>query len=80
MVLVSPGRLARPWRGQRAANPGDPEPGFDPCCYLCPGKTRANGDANPGYSSTFVFDNDEGSEDPTGAFALASGPGFDDSD
>jgi UDPglucose--hexose-1-phosphate uridylyltransferase len=30
----------------------------DPNCYLCPGNVRANGDRNPDYESTFVFDND----------------------
>ena len=27
-------------------------------CYLCPGNLRANGDRNPDYGTTFVFDND----------------------
>jgi UDPglucose--hexose-1-phosphate uridylyltransferase len=31
---------------------------YDGECYLCPGNTRAQGQKNPNYSSTFVFDND----------------------
>lgn len=33
-------------------------PSFDPGCYLCPGNARANGEKNPAYTSTYVFDND----------------------
>lgn len=33
-------------------------PAYDPTCYLCPGNTRASGDANPQYKDTFVFVND----------------------
>ena len=31
---------------------------YDPDCYLCPGNTRANGNANPAYTETYVFPND----------------------
>ena len=57
-VLVSPQRTARPWQGQveRIADPD--VPAHDPACYLCPGTHRAGGTVNPGYRSTFVFDND----------------------
>lgn len=57
-VLVSPHRTQRPWKGQveTAAHAVIPE--YDPDCYLCPGNTRAGGQKNPDYSSTFVFDND----------------------
>lgn len=27
-------------------------------CYLCPGNARVNGDRNPDYKSTFLFEND----------------------
>lgn len=57
-VLVSPGRKARPWSGQREGTTVEERPAFDPNCYLCPGVERANGDTNPDYSSTFVFTND----------------------
>jgi UDPglucose--hexose-1-phosphate uridylyltransferase len=33
-------------------------PAYDPTCYLCPGNVRANGERNPQYDGTFVFDND----------------------
>lgn len=33
---------------------------YDPSCYLCPNNSRANGDKNPPYSSTFAFTNDFG--------------------
>ena len=57
-VLVSPQRTQRPWLGHREHATGDPRPAFDPKCYLCPGNTRANGEVNPTYPSTFVFAND----------------------
>jgi UDPglucose--hexose-1-phosphate uridylyltransferase len=31
---------------------------YAPDCYLCPRNTRANGERNPDYTSTFVFTND----------------------
>lgn len=37
----------------RTANPP-----HDPDCYLCPGNSRAGGQVNPDYKSTFVFTND----------------------
>lgn len=57
-VLVSPQRTKRPWQGRRESPVSDQRPGYDPDCYLCPGNTRANGDRNPEYDSTFVFEND----------------------
>jgi UDPglucose--hexose-1-phosphate uridylyltransferase len=56
-VLVSTQRAERPWQGQTEAQ----EPAaakYDPKCYLCPGNRRANGETNPDYQSTFVFEND----------------------
>jgi len=38
--------------------PAESQPVYDPKCYLCPGNSRAGGVHNPGYTSTFVFDND----------------------
>ncbi|RME69588.1 MAG: UDP-glucose--hexose-1-phosphate uridylyltransferase [Verrucomicrobia bacterium] len=57
-VLCSPHRAKRPWQGavERPAPPNRPE--YDPKCYLCPGNTRANGEKNPAYTSTHVFEND----------------------
>ncbi|NUY80381.1 UDP-glucose--hexose-1-phosphate uridylyltransferase [Flavobacterium sp. MAH-1] len=57
-VLVSPHRATRPWQGQTEAVNEEKRPEFDATCYLCPGNVRANGEQNPNYESTFVFDND----------------------
>jgi len=57
-VLVSPHRARRPWLGQVEKSPAEAIPAYDPKCLLCPGNTRVNGEANPAYTSTFVFDND----------------------
>ncbi|WP_218354302.1 UDP-glucose--hexose-1-phosphate uridylyltransferase [Alteromonas lipotrueiana] len=57
-VLVSPHRAKRPWQGQSEAPAQAEQPEYDPACYLCPGNTRINGEKNPDYSSTFVFQND----------------------
>jgi UDPglucose--hexose-1-phosphate uridylyltransferase len=57
-VLCSPHRLERPWQGQTEASSEERRPAHDPNCYLCPGNTRANGQRNPSYTSTFAFDND----------------------
>ena len=57
-VLVSPHRTQRPWLGQTEEEAAARQPDYDPLCYLCPGNARAGGMRNPGYTSTFVFDND----------------------
>lgn len=57
-VLVSPHRATRPWQGQNETVNEEKRPEFDPTCYLCPGNVRANGEQNPAYESSFVFDND----------------------
>jgi len=57
-VLVSPHRAKRPWQGQKEAIAEDGRPEYDPTCYLCPGNVRANGEVNPQYTSSFVFEND----------------------
>lgn len=57
-VLVSPNRLQRPWRGQVDAVEDEDLPKYDADCYLCPGNSRANGNANPAYTGPFAFDND----------------------
>lgn len=57
-ILVSPQRSERPWLGQVEKRPPEAQPSYDPECYLCPGNVRANGERNPLYASTFVFDND----------------------
>ncbi|RZJ73343.1 UDP-glucose--hexose-1-phosphate uridylyltransferase [Flavobacterium sp.] len=57
-VLVSPHRATRPWQGQTEAVNEEKRPEFDETCYLCPSNVRANGEQNPKYESTYVFDND----------------------
>jgi UDPglucose--hexose-1-phosphate uridylyltransferase len=57
-ILVSPHRTKRPWKGQVERLPSDIRPPYDPQCYLCPGNTRASGESNPKYESTYVFVND----------------------
>ncbi|TAQ83781.1 hypothetical protein B7494_g7896 [Chlorociboria aeruginascens] len=51
-------KTKRPWQGQQEAASKTTLPEYDPSCYLCPGNTRAQGDTNPKYKSTFVFVND----------------------
>ena len=57
-VLVSPHRAKRPWQGQVEKVSRDEPVAHDPSCYLCAGNTRINGEVNPNYDSTFVFQND----------------------
>ncbi len=57
-VLVSPHRTKRPWQGRVEKTADEQRPQYDPTCYLCPGNTRANGEHNPHYESTYVFTND----------------------
>lgn len=57
-VLVSPHRTQRPWQGAQEDVQTQKRPEYDEKCYLCPGNTRAQGDSNPVYEQTFVFEND----------------------
>ena len=57
-VLVSPHRLKRPWSGQVESVEEEVVPSFDPNNPLCPTVTRPNGQSNPDYKSTYVFQND----------------------
>jgi len=57
-VLVSPHRTQRPWQGKQESESKKHGIAHDPNCYLCPTNIRANGEKNPEYSSTFVFNND----------------------
>ena len=57
-VLVSPHRATRPWQGQNEKIHTDTLPEYDATCYLCPENVRANGQNNPKYESSFVFEND----------------------
>ena len=57
-IVLSSGRLQRPWRGAVDAPAAPALPHFDAGCYLCPGNTRANGSVNPDYRGPWAFDND----------------------
>ena len=57
-VLVSPQRNLRPWQGQNEVHSTEAGLRHDPTCYLCPGNERSGGQANPAYTSCYVFDND----------------------
>ncbi|KAB1252267.1 Galactose-1-phosphate uridylyltransferase [Camelus dromedarius] len=57
-VLVSAHRMKRPWQGQVEPPLLNTVPRHDPHNPLCPGATRANGEVNPHYDGTFLFDND----------------------
>lgn len=57
-VLCSPHRATRPWQGQQETPATANRPAHDPNCYLCAGNRRANGELNPPYRDTFVFEND----------------------
>lgn len=56
-ILVSPHRAKRPWLGQQEKPGRNDAPEHDDKCYLCPGTTRATGEQNPDYESTYVFTN-----------------------
>jgi len=57
-VLVSPHRAKRPWQGQLEASDDEQKSAYDDGCFLCAGNTRINGEINPNYQTTFVFQND----------------------
>ncbi|MEM9400332.1 MAG: galactose-1-phosphate uridylyltransferase [Verrucomicrobiota bacterium] len=57
-IFVSPHRTQLPWKGQQEMPHTEKRPSYDPNCYLCPGNTHANGERNPHYTDTYVFDND----------------------
>ncbi|NBC36149.1 UDP-glucose--hexose-1-phosphate uridylyltransferase [Novosphingobium sp. FSY-8] len=86
-VLVSPHRAKRPWQGEQAKAAPASGAAYEAGCYLCPTNTRTNGEANPDYPATFVFDNDfpalltdtpdpaSGSSDGDPVFAIAPARG-----
>jgi UDPglucose--hexose-1-phosphate uridylyltransferase len=80
-VLCSPHRATRPWQGQRETTVAAQRPSHDPTCYLCAGNKRANGECNPAYTDTFVFENDfralldeEGAANPSRSELLQQAP------
>ena len=71
---MSASRTKRPWLGATEAETTAERPAYDPGCYLCPANTRANGDVNPRYDTTFVFTNDFSALRPdTGVGEFAEG-------
>ncbi|KAI9139445.1 galactose-1-phosphate uridylyltransferase [Paraphysoderma sedebokerense] len=72
-VLCSPHRMKRPWLGSQEPIAPSDRPKYDPKCYLCPGNKRANGEVNPEYDDTFIFDNDfpaVKADQPSGLFGM----------
>ena len=57
-VILAATTSDRPWSGDTVQPSEQPEPDFDPGCYLCPGVTRASGNINPPYLKPFAFTND----------------------
>ena len=57
-IMVSPHRTKRPWQGKTEDIVKNSRPEYDPSCYLCAGNPRMNGEINPKYSDTYVFQND----------------------
>lgn len=57
-ILISPHRNQRPWQGAQEKPVSISAVAHDPQCYLCPGNIRANGQRNPQYAGTYVFEND----------------------
>ena len=57
-VLVSPHRGNRPWNGKVENSKPVETKKYDPHCNLCVTNLRSNGQKNPNYTETFVFDND----------------------
>jgi UDPglucose--hexose-1-phosphate uridylyltransferase len=57
-VIVSRGRIQRPWQGARETPRLQTAQHWCADCYLCPRNGRAGGAVNPDYPATFAFDND----------------------
>jgi UDPglucose--hexose-1-phosphate uridylyltransferase len=57
-VIIAAHRQHRPWSGEEIRSPHLPLPAYVEDCYLCPGNRRVDGQVNPEYRQTFVFDND----------------------
>ncbi|HET6383196.1 MAG TPA: galactose-1-phosphate uridylyltransferase [Armatimonadota bacterium] len=75
-VIVAAHRQNRPWIGETVARKDESIPDYAADCYLCPGNQRVSGARNPGYASTFVFDNDHPSVGPDAPLDLPRPPGI----
>ena len=57
-VIIAVHRQHRPWNGEEIRSAQLVLPAYVEDCYLCPGNRRVDGQRNPRYRQTFVFDND----------------------
>jgi UDPglucose--hexose-1-phosphate uridylyltransferase len=57
-VILAAHRQHRPWSGEEIRAAQAPLPAHVDDCYLCPGNSRVDGQRNPAYRQTYVFDND----------------------
>jgi UDPglucose--hexose-1-phosphate uridylyltransferase len=57
-VIIAAHRQHRPWAGEEIRRGQLPLPTYVEDCYFCPGNRRVDGQRNPVYRQTFVFDND----------------------
>jgi len=57
-VIIAAHRQHRPWSGEEVRHGQVPLPTYVEDCYLCPGNRRVDGQRNPDYRQTLVFDND----------------------
>ncbi len=57
-VIVSPGRVKRPWQGGQETATAIESDSWRSDCYLCPRNARVERIVNPDYAGTFAFDND----------------------
>jgi UDPglucose--hexose-1-phosphate uridylyltransferase len=57
-VIVSPGRVNRPWQGDSTTPAAPMTNRWESDCHLCPRTTRASGAVNPDYRGVYAFDND----------------------
>lgn len=72
-VIIAVHRQHRPWSGEKV-RPGQPLlPAYVEDCYLCPGNSRVDGQRNPRYRQTLVFDNDLPCVSPEAPAALSPG-------
>jgi UDPglucose--hexose-1-phosphate uridylyltransferase len=57
-VIIAAHRQHRPWKGEEIRAGQLPLPAYVDDCSLCPGNRRVDGQRNPAYRQTFVFEND----------------------
>jgi UDPglucose--hexose-1-phosphate uridylyltransferase len=57
-VIIAVHRQHRPWGGEEVRSRQPVPPAYVEDCFLCPGNSRVDGQRNPRYRQTLVFDND----------------------